>query len=1243
MKKSRHSTCRHSVLSIQNRFFIFCIMLLNIFSLSVQAEVEQARAFHHLGNQALLKHLKQLYNQVEPTLRQEQRALLTNLEMIKRLQQEKRRLTLKEQQHLSAEASIKKKLNRLHKTEQNQTQQLKLIDKENHLWKVRKKQLESLQNTLLSWNQTRVQLDLGRLEFLWRIRDNTFKRKNVPYPLQQNQIDGRHNRYRGLYRMLQKQLDTTEENIQRLLNDQEKLKQAQSTLTKQKQTLFRQQQKIIKRKQFSEDIQKKRLKVRQNLLAQIQAEYTWRMGTFLLGTKQLDQLLAKSEKLEKARAANRPLLIDHSEKESIAFDISRAERYAQQLKTRQLNQSQRVKQTKAYHATLSMIIKKGEHLMQQSRVLDDRILELQVLLKSLPKTSKDQKSATTALSTRLHQGIKQLNKQTTKLTTALQRSQVRLPKEAEKLKEAEKRFILYLGELEHFEKNLTQAQQKHQQVKQLKKLANQQIIQKIEQSEINYLTVSKKFQESQHHLTRMQQQTTQRIERINASKDVLFSSTQNSLWTEKNRLRKHLYNLANFPASALIAKTETKPPAVRSPLAKLEQWGDQNDRVPVAGLYEELTQYQNLLTSRIQFLEDQKQQKAAILDALSKERDAVKQTIQQLEQTLMAAQQSYAGVIELQKRLGQGELTADQLPSVLYKLLNADRIAPLEKQHLQLIAQRQRIKREEERFTQMNQEIIKALPTLIQLRTLIDSKLSLHGDWQRLYVKEIKTEKDLSDLEQKNLVQEARRRLDASEGRLESMLTLFASKRGSALTEILLAFHKEVILFEKREHITKKQIDLATRLIKLNNRERNLLQTLVKDFETAYIQLSQSVEIEEQQIKQRLSQSNTAEGDTSTDQQINRSILSNDQEKKKRIIDQWIEQLFEQRIQKAVQFKWLTLLSTRASRFGLSAEQRIYQEKVQALTSETQRLARNIDQLKGFSEQRLKEIILAEGELSPQKLSRLKQGEIRITQLDRLENQKKTAVWAIIKFTAILLIAFSIRHGVEVFIWQRLEKKAEHAIPNLVRGLVSAIIFLIAGFAIVSFVFGQTLTGLLATSGMMAMIIGLAVQMNISNIFSGLAINIERPFVVGDDIKVSGITGSVVDITWRTTRILTMTQELVTVPNSQAAESTIVNYTKPNEYYWKGFSVYLTQEHQPEEIEKLLYECLDKVDHIKTPWVMFLGFNDWAADYQVWFHIPYSKRWAVPNQIWITIWKAFKERGITPKFKQFHNIPPESH
>ncbi len=141
------------------------------------------------------------------------------------------------------------------------------------------------------------------------------------------------------------------------------------------------------------------------------------------------------------------------------------------------------------------------------------------------------------------------------------------------------------------------------------------------------------------------------------------------------------------------------------------------------------------------------------------------------------------------------------------------------------------------------------------------------------------------------------------------------------------------------------------------------------------------------------------------------------------------------------------------------------------------------------------------------------------------------------------------------FIWQPAEQKSGRPVPTLLRYTVAFVIYLLAVFGAIAFVYDYRLTGLLATSGMVAMIIGLAVQLNITNLFAGVALNLERPFRVGDWVMIHGrtpdpsdsVTGKVIDINWRTTRLQTADDTQIVIPNGIISEKTITNFMQPHE------------------------------------------------------------------------------------------------
>jgi small-conductance mechanosensitive channel len=118
---------------------------------------------------------------------------------------------------------------------------------------------------------------------------------------------------------------------------------------------------------------------------------------------------------------------------------------------------------------------------------------------------------------------------------------------------------------------------------------------------------------------------------------------------------------------------------------------------------------------------------------------------------------------------------------------------------------------------------------------------------------------------------------------------------------------------------------------------------------------------------------------------------------------------------------------------------------------------------------------------------------------------------------------------------------------KLIQDLLAGLIYLAALFAIIAYVFDLPVQGLLATSGAVAIILGLALQSTLSDVFSGIVLNFSRPYRSGDWISIDGATdGRVIEMNWRATHILTAKRDLAIVPNSTIAKAKIVNASSPS-------------------------------------------------------------------------------------------------
>ncbi|MDM8515074.1 ABC transporter substrate-binding protein [Desulfobacterales bacterium HSG16] len=229
--------------------------------------------------------------------------------------------------------------------------------------------------------------------------------------------------------------------------------------------------------------------------------------------------------------------------------------------------------------------------------------------------------------------------------------------------------------------------------------------------------------------------------------------------------------------------------------------------------------------------------------------------------------------------------------------------------------------------------------------------------------------------------------------------------------------------------------------------------------------------------------------------------------------------------------------------------------------------------------------------------------------------------------------AFLIIQAVKHFIWTPLEIKTGNKIPNIMRFFVSGFIIVLTCFGITAFVFGHKVTGLLATSGVVAMIIGLAIQINISNIFSGIALNLERPFRIGDRVRIGdNQEGTIIDVNWRATRIQTGDNCVCSIPNSTVSETIIHNFDYPDEVFSLSINVFVDPALRPFRVQKILEDAvLSSHGVLKTPapTVRFIEVGEWAARYSLSSSYKnYGEKAAYTEFLWESIWKHMNIAGI---------------
>ncbi len=182
-------------------------------------------------------------------------------------------------------------------------------------------------------------------------------------------------------------------------------------------------------------------------------------------------------------------------------------------------------------------------------------------------------------------------------------------------------------------------------------------------------------------------------------------------------------------------------------------------------------------------------------------------------------------------------------------------------------------------------------------------------------------------------------------------------------------------------------------------------------------------------------------------------------------------------------------------------------------------------------------------------------------------------------------------------------------LPNLMGNVVSAVLYLLAIVVIAAFLFQKSLAGILATTSVLGIVLGFALQSLIQDFFAGVILNIDRPFSIGDYIQIDDDDpGVVVDVNWRSTRIRTVRDEcLAAVPNHRIFSSRIKNFSRPERHYWCGVEVCVDHLENPERVKRVLLAAAATACEglgVPPPSVRLKEVTDTGAVYLVGYYPP---------------------------------------
>ncbi|MBA4394813.1 MAG: mechanosensitive ion channel family protein [Desulfobacca sp.] len=156
-------------------------------------------------------------------------------------------------------------------------------------------------------------------------------------------------------------------------------------------------------------------------------------------------------------------------------------------------------------------------------------------------------------------------------------------------------------------------------------------------------------------------------------------------------------------------------------------------------------------------------------------------------------------------------------------------------------------------------------------------------------------------------------------------------------------------------------------------------------------------------------------------------------------------------------------------------------------------------------------------------------------------------------------------------------------IPIPTTGLAFGIIkgsILSIGFLIILSSLGIAIAPMITALGVGGLAVALALQDTLSNLFAGMHVLLEKSIRIGDFIRLeSGLEGRVDDITWRTTRIRMLSNNMVIIPNNKLSQSVVTNYSLPEKRMSLQIPVSVSYETDPEKVEFFLNDEACKAVH----------------------------------------------------------------
>ena len=279
-----------------------------------------------------------------------------------------------------------------------------------------------------------------------------------------------------------------------------------------------------------------------------------------------------------------------------------------------------------------------------------------------------------------------------------------------------------------------------------------------------------------------------------------------------------------------------------------------------------------------------------------------------------------------------------------------------------------------------------------------------------------------------------------------------------------------------------------------------------------------------------------------------------------------------------------------------------------------------------------------------------------IVRLNFIHPSVKLFIADISFFLIVFLIAWLLWRLINLAAQQANERTSKIGHQREANSLITLITWTLRLIVIISVIvltlshFGVNITGFAFILGVIILAFSLAGRDILTDIISGAMILIDQPFRIGDRLELPSLDswGDVVDIGMRSTKILSMENRMVVLPNSLIGKNQVINYSYPDPSYFALVKVVVAYDNDPDQVSEILERAIRSVEGVQTDrevvaWLMELTEYQmiyWTA----WWVATYQDRFAVQDRVVRAMMRALKEAGVVlPYQKGSMNVQIDPH